>query len=291
MQPSSGPKRRTAGVLQILVLAVALLFAALGILVAFAGAPLVGIVAVAFFGGCALVLASQLLGAGSGAAPVLMGLGCVGMGVGCLGMAAAALSGPNRTAGDWATAAVPLIGAAFFGLGGVVLLLMPLLLRGRAVAVASPVLSLTEVEARLDARLAELGAMGGAVGGGFGAGTAGTAAGSAGGAHGAGVGSRHLTRLDGAEAELAAPRDPELVRAVRQELFGGAADEAWSGPGGSVLHMTGMVGSGWAGLNPCIVQLVWTERGLSAAAHAREGLARQRTCSRALERLTEILSR
>lgn len=42
-------------------------------------------------------------------------------------------------------------------------------------------------------------------------------------------------------------------------------------------------------MNPCMVQIVWSAEELHAYAHAREGLVKQRTCAKALQRLEDVL--
>ena len=44
-------------------------------------------------------------------------------------------------------------------------------------------------------------------------------------------------------------------------------------------------------MNPCTVQIVWSAEELHAYAHAREGLVKQRTCAKALQRLEDVLDR
>ena len=53
--------------------------------------------------------------------------------------------------------------------------------------------------------------------------------------------------------------------------------------------MVGLVGSGTWNMNPCVMQLIWSERELYATAHAREGLIKQKTCAKALNRLATVL--
>ena len=276
----------------VLLLVGSLLFVAAGVVVLLVGPAVLGLVVIAFFGGCALIGLTQLLGADHPVTPILMGVGSIGMGLGCLAMLAGGLSGGPSDAGDWVLVAIMLIGALFFGLGGVLLVLLPLL-RRRSPAqqrVPSPVLPLAEVEARLEGRLAQLGGAGGGFGGGVGAGIPGAVGGRSGGAFGAQVGSRHLTRLDGAGLQLSVALDQDLVQRVLREVFAGRAEWGWA-PDRPVILMTGMVGSGAGGLNPCVLQIVWSQRGLEATAHAREGLIGQRTCARTLEKLESALRR
>lgn len=275
----------------ILLLVISLLFVAAGVFVLLFGPVMLGLVVIAFFGGCALIGLTQLLGADHPATPILMGVGSIGMGLGCLAMLAGGLSGGPSDAGDWVMVAIMLIGALFFGAGGVLLVLLPLLRRRRSVRpqVPSPVLPLAEVEARLEGRLAQLGGAGGGFGGGVGAGIPGAVGGRSGGAFGAQVGTRHLTHLDGAQAQLPVALDQQLVQHVLREVFGGRAEWGWA-PDRPVVLMTGMAGSGAAGMNPCVLQVVWSQHGLEATAHAREGLIGQRTCAKTLEKLESALN-
>lgn len=165
--------RRPGRLKAILLLVGSLVFVAAGVFVLLFGPVLLGLVVIAFFGGCALIGLTQLLGADHPVTPILMGVGSIGMGLGCLAMLAGALSGSPSGPGDWVLVAIMLIGALFFGVGGVLLILLPLLRRRRSVQpqVPSPVLPLAEVEAMLDGRLSQLGGMGGGIGGGLGEGS------------------------------------------------------------------------------------------------------------------------
>ena len=284
--------RRPGRLKAILLLVGSLVFVAAGVFVLLVGPVLLGLVVIAFFGGCALIGLTQLLGADHPVTPILMGVGSIGMGLGCLAMLVGGLSGSPSGPGDWVRIAIMLLGALLFGLGGVLLILLPLLRRRRSVQprVPSPVLPLTEVEAMLEGRLSQLGGMGGGFGGGLGGGVPGAVGGRSGGAFGAQVGTRHFTRLDGQRLVLPVPLDQQLVQHVLQEVFGGRAEWGWA-PDRPVILMTGMVGSGAAGMNPCVLQLVWSQHGFEATAHAREGLVGQRTCAKVLEKLESALRR
>ena len=83
--------------------------------------------------------------------------------------------------------------------------------------------------------------------------------------------------------------DQQLVQHVLREVFGGRAEWGWA-PDRPVVLMTGMVGSGAAGMNPCVLQVVWSQHGLEATAHAREGQIGQRTCAKTLEKLESALN-
>lgn len=276
----------------ILLLVVSLLFVAVGVFVMLQGPVGVGLVVIAFFGGCALVGLSQLLGPDHPSNALLLGVGSLGMGLAFLAILATGLSDSPNGPREWTAIAILLAGVLLFGLGGVLLILLPLLRRRGSTqpGVPSPVLSLTEVEALLEGRLSQLGGAGGGIGGGLGGGAPGAVGGRSGGAFGAQVGARHLTRLDAARAELPVPLDQALVQQVLREVFGGRAEWGWA-PDRPVILMTGMIGSGAGGLNPCVLQIVWSQMGLEATAHAREGLIGQRTCARTLEKLESALRR
>src|SRR5690625_419816 len=158
-------------------------------------------------------------------------------------------------------------------------------------------LSPAEVTAALENGLAGLGTAGGAVGGGIGggasAGMVGGAAGAAGGASGgrlgARLGTRLFTKLDSRRRHWPQPSTPELADRLHQFLQHPQQRELTAPDGSSVVGLYAMVGSGSMNLNPCVIETVWDASGLQAVAHAREGLIKQRTCEKLLDRLqTEV---
>ena len=156
----------------------------------------------------------------------------------------------------------------------------------------SPLLSVDEVEHVLAEGIADLGARGGAVGGAVGGGLAGRFGGASGGRAGGEFGARRLTRLDGEQRTIRVERTEENLQAVRAEYFGGRAQERRGTPAGTpaeALLMVGVIGSGSMSMNPCVVQLVWFAYELQATAHAKEGLVKQRTCAKALQKLAAVL--
>ncbi|WP_199849509.1 hypothetical protein [Blastococcus sp. Marseille-P5729] len=156
----------------------------------------------------------------------------------------------------------------------------------------SPLLPIEQVEHVLVESLGDLGAVGGAVGGGIGGGWAGRLSGASGGRTGGRAGARYLTRMDGDQRTLHIDRSEALLHAVRVGFFAGRAQErrgALPGASADAVQMVGVVGSGALSMNPCVVQLVWFPHELHATAHAREGLIKQRTCAKALERLASTL--
>ncbi|UPK74111.1 hypothetical protein MU582_16960 [Nocardioidaceae bacterium SCSIO 66511] len=158
--------------------------------------------------------------------------------------------------------------------------------------VPSPLLTIDQVVHLLEGALGDIGAWGGGVGGALGGGLAGRAGGTSGGRIGARFGTRHLTKLDGEQRTLQVPRTEQNVRVVRDKFFEGRAQERTGNPAGGEpgpIEMVGVVGSGTARMNPCVIQLVWFDQQVHVTAHAREGLIKQRTCSKALRALTESL--
>ncbi|WP_277051489.1 hypothetical protein [Ruania albidiflava] len=158
-------------------------------------------------------------------------------------------------------------------------------------------LSLAEITAALEDGLASLGAAGGAIGGGIGggasAGTLGGAAGAAGGASGGAVGARKgarwFTKLDSRRRHWPQPSTPDLAGRLHQFLKHPQQRELTAPDGSSVVGLYAIIGSGSMNLNPCIIETVWDASGLQAVAYAREGLIKQRTCGKALDRLqTEV---
>lgn len=164
--------------------------------------------------------------------------------------------------------------------------------RRRSSDVHSPVLSIDEVKRVLTEGLAALGSVGGSMGGAIGGGPAGALGGASGGRAGAPLGA-WLTRLDGEERTLRFPRTEANLQRARQEFFGGNAMERIgevSGAGEDAVLMAGLVGSGAASMNPCVVQAVWSAHEVHVTAHANEGLIKQRTCARALQRFGDVVS-
>ena len=157
-------------------------------------------------------------------------------------------------------------------------------------------LSTDEIAAALEGRLGDLGAaggaFGGAIGGGIGAGgPAGGAAGAAGGASGGRIGGRfgakRFTKQDSHRRHWPQPSTPELMARLRQFLQQPQDRQLTAPDGTPVLGMVGIVGSGSMNLNPCLVEAVWDASGLQVVAHAKEGLIKQRTCEKALDRLQQ----
>ncbi|GAA2083091.1 hypothetical protein GCM10009821_25120 [Aeromicrobium halocynthiae] len=118
------------------------------------------------------------------------------------------------------------------------------------------------------------------------------------GAAGARIGTS-LTRLDGEQRTIRAGCTDDALRTVRDAWFGGAVDERRGPVPGleeprtvdDTVQLVGVVGSGVGGMNPCVVQLVWTGDVLLATAHAKEGRIRQGTCRKALDSLERVVGR
>ena len=151
-------------------------------------------------------------------------------------------------------------------------------------------LSTAEIAAALEDGLAALGAIGGGVGGAIGAGLPGALGGASGGRSGARFGAR-FTRQDSRRRHWPQPSTPELVARLRAFLQQPQDRQLTVADGTPVLGMVGIVGSGSMNLNPCLVEAVWDATGLQVVAHAKEGLIKQRTCEKALNRLQEEVFR
>ncbi|MGP5655891.1 hypothetical protein [Candidatus Corynebacterium faecigallinarum] len=150
--------------------------------------------------------------------------------------------------------------------------------------VPSPLLTLDQLNEMLFDGIAHAGAIGGGMGGG--------APGASGGAKGGRFGARHFTRLDGEQQVFPIPRSDASQQAVRIDFFGDGVLEETEEPSASqdaTLKILGVVGSATMNMNPCIVQIVWSPSELHAFAHAREGVFKQRTCTKALQRLGEVV--
>ena len=157
---------------------------------------------------------------------------------------------------------------------------------------ASLFLSAEEIAAALAGRLGDLGAAGGAFGGGLGgalsAGPAAGAAGAAGGASGGRLGGRlgaRFTKLDSQRRHWPQPSTPEHLHRLHQFLRAPQQRQLSAPDGSPVVGLSALIGSGSMNLNPCVVEAVWDSSGLQVVAHAREGLIKQRTCEKALDRL------
>lgn len=164
--------------------------------------------------------------------------------------------------------------------------------RRRTPEVPSPLLSIDEVQRVLVEGIADLGAWGGGLGGGLGGRLPGRIGGASGGRAGGRFGARHLTRLDGDSRTLHVECVEQNLQALRTGFFGGRTQERVGAPPGAgvdAVLMIGVVGSGAWRLNPCVVQVVWFAHDLHATAHAKEGLIKQRTCSKALQTLAATL--
>ena len=147
-------------------------------------------------------------------------------------------------------------------------------------------LSTAEIAAALEDGLAALGAVGGAVGGGLGAGVPGALGGASGGGFGARVGAR-FAKPDSERRHWPQPSTPALVARLRTFLQQPQDRQLTAADGTPVLGLVGMVGSGSMNLNPCLVEAVWDAAGLQVVAHAKEGLIKQRTCAKTLDRLQQ----
>src|SRR5699024_10582121 len=116
----------------------------------------------------------------------------------------------------------------------------------------------------------------------------GGAAGAFGGASGGGAGARlgtRFTKRDSRRRQWAHPGSPAHEHRLRQFLRD-PQERALTAPDGSaVVGLYAIVGSGSMQMNPCVVEAVWDASGLQVVAHAMEGLIKQRTCEKALDRL------
>ncbi|UFU03312.1 hypothetical protein LQF12_01485 [Ruania suaedae] len=139
-----------------------------------------------------------------------------------------------------------------------------------------PTLILTEQEVllALSGGLAELGALGGSLAG---------PAGAVGGASGARAGAR-VAKLDGRRRDWSSPL-PETVLDRLRLALGEPHEWRTETPEGERTALVGVVGSGAMSMNPCVIEVLHHPLGVQLAAHAREGLIKQRTCEKALERI------
>lgn len=147
-------------------------------------------------------------------------------------------------------------------------------------------LSTEEITAALEGGLGSLGAVGGAVGGGLGGGVPGAVGGAAGGRTGGRLGAR-FTKPDSSRRHWPQPSTPALIQRLQEFLQYPQQRELTGPDGSSVVGLYAVIGSGSMNLNPCVLEAVWDASGLQVVAHAREGLIKQRTCEKALDRMQQ----
>lgn len=147
-------------------------------------------------------------------------------------------------------------------------------------------LSAEEITAALEGGLGSLGTVGGAVGGGLGGGVPGAVGGAAGGRTGGRLGAR-FTKPDRSRRRWPQPSTPAQIQRLREFLQYPQQRELTGPDGSSVVGLYAIIGSGSMNLNPCVLEAVWDASGLQVVAHAREGLIKQRTCEKALDRLQQ----
>ena len=288
---STSDGRHLGGCIVVVFLLVpSLIFVALGALFMVLGQTVLGLMAVGFFGGCALVFLTMLIGPESRYAPVIMAIGSIVMGIGCLVVFLDLLGAPQRSLEEQLILLVAPIGVLLFGAGGMYLLIQPLRVqayaRKHATHVPSPVLSLPEVQRILEAEEAELGREGGRAGTFW---EASARAGAMGGEHGARVRARSMSYLDGGELRLALPVTEELVQKVQDDLFDGQAFVRPSESEPSTTIVLALLEAEGGPSHRCVLQLLWSRDGLMATAHAREGMPKKGICAESLERLDELL--
>ncbi|HIT77111.1 MAG TPA: hypothetical protein IAA98_16150 [Candidatus Avipropionibacterium avicola] len=115
-----GSERRTA----IMLIVVSALFVIAGTAIWVAGGDPMGLLAMLFFGGCLIAGVMMLVGPYTRAGQILAILGALGMGAGCASLAIMAMAGVPLGWRGHPAVAIPigLIGAIFFGGGGILLL-------------------------------------------------------------------------------------------------------------------------------------------------------------------------
>lgn len=153
---------------------------------------------------------------------------------------------------------------------------------------ASLILSDEQVGQILIEAAGDLGAAGGKIGGAIGGAAAGFAA-SAGGAAGGGSGGRagaefsakRFNKIQGDSRTLNVPLTPETVEALTSSLGTVGLVSPEDG------QVAGVVGSGAMNMNPTVVQGLWQGGQLHLCAHALEGLIKQRTAQKALDKIVE----
>lgn len=138
----------------------------------------------------------------------------------------------------------------------------------------SPLLPDDEVMRLLREGMAELGAAGGGLGGGL--------TGASGGRSGARWASRRIPTV-GATRSLPVPLVPQTYEPLRDALPLLLIVAPERG------QLAGMTGSGAMNLNPVVVQAFWDAGGLHLVAYAQEGLIKQHSARKAVDRLAGLL--
>lgn len=129
------------------------------------------------------------------------------------------------------------------------------------------------------------GAIGGTIGGGIGAGALGAlggrAGGGSGGRSGGRLGARLFTKVYGSQRVVPIPPTPEREAAVAAELRAVLRQDRQA--------LIGLMGSGAMNMNTAVIQVQWYPRQVILTAHGLEGLIKQRTSGKALDRLEAAL--
>lgn len=145
----------------------------------------------------------------------------------------------------------------------------------------------------LEGKLSELGKIGGVIGGiaggGAGGGIEGGVGGGIGGYIGGGLGAKigaKLLPLDH-KNDSVAHRDQKKITALAKNYFGDALIH--ESQENDIYYAVGVKGSGFFAMNPCVLELVIRPNTLEIFAHAKEGLIKQKTCTKAIDKLKEHL--
>lgn len=153
---------------------------------------------------------------------------------------------------------------------------------------ASLILPDEQVSQLLIEAAGNLGAAGGMIGGAIGGGVTGLAAsvggaagGRSGGRSGAEFTAKKFNKILGDSRILNVPLSPETVEVLASSLKEVGLVSVDEG------QVAGIVGSGAMSMNPTVVQGLWQEDQLHLCAHALEGLIKQRTAQKALDKIVE----
>ncbi|MGC5628833.1 hypothetical protein ACPYO6_12000 [Georgenia sp. Z1344] len=149
----------------------------------------------------------------------------------------------------------------------------------------TPILTPEEVRHLLVEANADLGARGGAVGGAIGGGIGGAAAGALGGSvggrsggrSGGRLGARLFTKVYGSQRVVPIPPTPEREAALAAVLHTVLRQDRQA--------LIGLMGSGSMNMNTAVVQVQWHPNQAVITAHGLEGIIKQRTSGKAIDRL------
>ncbi len=99
-----------------------------------------------------------------------------------------------------------------------------------------------------------------------------------------------VNRVVGDQLLVPLPPSVDTLHRLRWDLFVGQARE-FDGPVPGTVILMGRVMGGAMKMNPCLVQCRWHPEQLWATAHALEGLINQRTATKVLAQIRDILSK